>query len=201
MYNGMLLGHKSERKNAVCSFARMDLEMVLLSAISQTERKTNIGDPSYVEFNLKWYERIYLKEEKQTYRCWKQTYGYQEERGRRDQAGVWDEPAHTLCIRQITRQGSAMWHWELYSVAYNNLQREMHLKKNEYICMCNGITYFAVHLKLTPLYVNSYSDSFFFFKAVRGSIKKYQKFKSRVEIRGIRHWRTLSSSSESWTKP
>lgn len=37
MYNGMLLGHKNERKNAVCSNA-MDLEMVLLSAISQTAK-------------------------------------------------------------------------------------------------------------------------------------------------------------------
>ena len=37
IYNGILLSHKKERKNAICR-TRMDLEIVILREVSQTEQ-------------------------------------------------------------------------------------------------------------------------------------------------------------------
>ena len=39
IYNGILLNHKKEENNTICS-KRMDLEIIILSEVSQT--KTNI---------------------------------------------------------------------------------------------------------------------------------------------------------------
>ena len=38
MYNGILLSHKKERKNAICIIGWMDLEIIILSEVSQKEK-------------------------------------------------------------------------------------------------------------------------------------------------------------------
>ena len=65
------------KKNEIMPFAatRMDLEMIILSEVSQT--KTNIiGYHSYVESSLKMIQMNLFTKQKQTYRYQKQTYGY-----------------------------------------------------------------------------------------------------------------------------
>ena len=48
MHKGMFLGHKKEWNNAICS-TWMDLEMIILSELSQRERKTNTWYHLYME--------------------------------------------------------------------------------------------------------------------------------------------------------
>ena len=83
----------------------MDLEMIILSEVSQTEKnKYNI---TYL-WNLKNMLQVNLfTKQKQTHRCRKQYYGYQTGRSGegRDKLGVWDEQIHTTIYKTDKQQG------------------------------------------------------------------------------------------------
>ena len=83
VYNGVLLSHKKNEMMS-CAATGMDLEIVILSEVSQTE-KDNIP---YI-WNLKkgTNELVYKTE---SYRCRKQTYSYQADKGSRDKLGDWN---------------------------------------------------------------------------------------------------------------
>ena len=78
IYNGILL---SRKKNEIMPFAAiwMDLEMITLSEVSQTEKdKYHMIDITYM-WNLKIKAKIQMNlstKQKQTHRLRKQTYGY-----------------------------------------------------------------------------------------------------------------------------
>ena len=67
IYNGILLSHKKERNNAMCSnMDGLDLEDTMLSGVSQ--RKTNsVGHHLYVE-SKKYNKVVNLTKKKQIYR-------------------------------------------------------------------------------------------------------------------------------------
>ena len=68
---------------------QIDLEIVILNEASQTDTERQISDIAYM-WNLKKQVQVNLfTKQKQSHRCRKQTYGYQEEKGR-DKLGYWD---------------------------------------------------------------------------------------------------------------
>ena len=75
------------KKNEIMPFAVtcMDLEIIILSEVSQTERQISY-DTTYM-WNLK-NNTNELTKQKQTLRHRKQTYGYQRGKGVRDKLGV-----------------------------------------------------------------------------------------------------------------
>ena len=61
--------------------SQMDLEIVILSEASQADTERQISDIAYM-WNLKKQVQVNLfTKQKQSHRCRKQTYGYQEEKG------------------------------------------------------------------------------------------------------------------------
>ena len=87
-YTYIMEYYSAKRKNEIMPFTVtwMDLEIVTLSELSQT--KANIA---YM-WNLKKkrVQMILFTEQKQSYRCGKYTYGYQGEKGRKDEQEDWD---------------------------------------------------------------------------------------------------------------
>ena len=92
IYNGILLSHKKEWNNAICS--DMDEPRDYHTEWSQTE-KDNYHVISYMWNLKKWYEWTYLQN-RNSHRRRKQTYGYQ---GGRDKLGDWDWPIHTIIYK------------------------------------------------------------------------------------------------------
>ena len=71
-YSGLLLSHKNNKNNFICS---MYLEIVILSEVSQTE-KDKYHMILYL-WNLKKRVQMYcFTKQQQSYRCRKQTHGY-----------------------------------------------------------------------------------------------------------------------------
>ena len=61
--------------------SQMDLEIVIPSEASQADTERQISDIAYM-WNLKKQVQVNLfTKQKQSHRCRKQTYGYQEEKG------------------------------------------------------------------------------------------------------------------------
>ena len=88
IYNAILLSHKKEWSNAIC-VAWMDLEVIILSEVSQTEKNNHI-------ISLIW-GIFYKKREAQTniftiQKHRKQTYGYQRRKlgWQANKLGDWD---------------------------------------------------------------------------------------------------------------
>ena len=84
--------YSAMKKNKIMPFAAtwMDLEIIILSEVSQTEkRKYHITH--MWNLILKMIQMNLFTKQKQTYRYQKETYGYQGETwGRRDKLGGWD---------------------------------------------------------------------------------------------------------------
>ena len=72
-HNGMLLSHKKEQNNVICS-NMVDLEIIILSEESQ--RNINIWYYLYVESKNR-YRWTFIYKQKYIHRYRKQTYGYQ----------------------------------------------------------------------------------------------------------------------------
>ena len=106
------------KKNRIMPFAAtwMDLEIIILSEVSQ--RKTSIiWYYSFVEPNFKINDINELIYKTETYRFWKQTYGYQRGNiGGRGKLGAWDEHTNTTIYKTDNQQGLTVEHRELYSV-------------------------------------------------------------------------------------
>ena len=85
IYNGVLLSHKKEWSNGICS--NMDGSRNYLKW-SQSDNETQISHA--ITYNVNLQKRIHA-EQKQTHWPWK-TYGYQGKQvvGERDGLGVWD---------------------------------------------------------------------------------------------------------------
>ena len=78
------------KENEIMPFAAtwMDLEIVILSEVSQTE-KDKYHIILYVESKKMVQMNLFTKQ-KQSHKCRKQTYGYQRGKGRSDKLGDWD---------------------------------------------------------------------------------------------------------------
>ena len=88
IYNGILLSHKKEWNNTICS--NVDGPRDYHTKWSKSGRERQIYDLIYM-CNLKnSTNKLIYKTEKQSHRHKKQTYGYQRERWGRDKLGVWD---------------------------------------------------------------------------------------------------------------
>ena len=102
-YNGILVDHKKEQNNAICS-NMMDPENIMLSEISQTEKDkcymiSQVKSKKMIQMNL------FLKQ-KETHRLQKQTYSYQRGKvGKRDKLGVWDSHIHSTIYEIDNQQG------------------------------------------------------------------------------------------------
>ena len=79
-YNGILVSHE---KNEILPFAatQMDLEIVILSEVSQTQKDKYHMIIAYM-WNLRNLQMNLFTKLKQTHRYRKQTYGYQRGKGR-----------------------------------------------------------------------------------------------------------------------
>ena len=87
MHNGILLSHKREWNNAICS--NMNGLRDYFIELSQREKER------YLWYHLdmkskKYYKQTYLPNRKWLTRHRKQIYGYQKGSRRRDKLGVWD---------------------------------------------------------------------------------------------------------------
>ena len=73
------------------SATRMDLEIIILSEVSQTEKDKSDMILLICRISKKMIQMNLFTKQKQTHRLRKQTYGYQSEKGvGRDKLGVWD---------------------------------------------------------------------------------------------------------------
>ena len=80
--NGILLSHKEEWNNAICS------NMIILSEVSQT--KTNMWYCLYVESNNDTNELYFLQNRSQLTDIENEYDYYQREKEKRDKLGIWD---------------------------------------------------------------------------------------------------------------
>ena len=81
----------------------MDLEIIIVSKVSQTER-AEYHDVTYV-WNLKKNDTNELTKQKYSHRCGKQTYGYQAGEGRRGIHWEIQKDIYTpLYVKQITNE-------------------------------------------------------------------------------------------------
>ena len=90
IYNGLLLSHKKESNNAICS--KMDGPRDYHTEWSKSDRERQISyDITYMWNLIKMIQINLFTKQEQTHRLGKQTYGYQ--RGKvvgRDKLGGWD---------------------------------------------------------------------------------------------------------------
>ena len=89
-YNGILLSHKKE---GIMPYAAtwMDLEIIILSEVSQTEKDRYHMISLICGILKKMIQMNLFTKQKQTHRLRKQTYDYQRRKvGKRDKLGVWD---------------------------------------------------------------------------------------------------------------
>ena len=75
IYNGILLGHKKEWNNPICS--NMDGPRDCHTEWSQTEKDKYMTSCLYVESKKKMVQMNLFTKQKKSHRCRKQTYGYQ----------------------------------------------------------------------------------------------------------------------------
>ena len=76
----------------------MDLEMIILSQVSQTDKDKYHMISLIVEYKNMIQMNLFTKQ-KQTHRHRKQTYGYQRGKGRRDNLGAWGQQVHTIIYK------------------------------------------------------------------------------------------------------
>ena len=93
-YNGILLRHKKEQNNAICS--NMDGPRDCHTDWSKRDREKQISYDIAYMWNLKKMVQMNLHtKQKYSHRCREQTYGYQGGKEGRDKLGDWDWHIHT----------------------------------------------------------------------------------------------------------
>ena len=98
IYNGILLSHKKEWNNAVCS--KMDATRDDHTKWSKSERERQIYDIAYMWNLNKWYKWTYLQNRNRVTDVENKLMVYQGEKGRgRDKSGNWDWHIHTTIYK------------------------------------------------------------------------------------------------------
>ena len=88
IHNGILLSHKKEWNNAICS--NIDGPRDYHTKWSKSERERQIYDIAYMWNLKKWYKWTYLQNRNRLTDIGKKNkHGYQRGSGRRDKLGVW----------------------------------------------------------------------------------------------------------------
>ena len=102
IYNGILLSHKKEWNDAICS--NMDGPGDDHTKWSQTEK--DIYNIAYMQNLKKMIQLNSFTKQKQTHRHRERTYGYQRGKdGGRGRLGVWDWHVHTAIFKIDNQQG------------------------------------------------------------------------------------------------
>ena len=100
IHNGILLSHKKEWNNAICS--NMDRPRDCHTKWSKSDRERQISYDITYMWNLKKMVQMNLfTKQKQTHKHGKQAYGYQRGKVGRDKLGVWDWHIH-ITVYKIT---------------------------------------------------------------------------------------------------
>ena len=86
IHHGILLIHKKEWNNAICS-NMMDLENIILTEVKSDWEIQISYDITYI-WNLKNNTNKSVYKTETDSETWKQTYGYQRAKGYRDKVGV-----------------------------------------------------------------------------------------------------------------
>ena len=98
IYNGILLSHIKEWKNAICS--DMEGHRDCHTEWSKSDRERQISYDITYMWNLKKMVQVNLfTKQKLSHRYRKQTYGYQGGKGGRDNLGYWDWHIHTIIYK------------------------------------------------------------------------------------------------------
>ena len=101
LYNGILLSHKKEWNNTICSNMDGPRDYHTNWGKSERERQIISYDIAYMRnLKKKMIQMNLFTKQKQTYRLWKQTYGYQRGKvGGRDKLGGWDLHINTTIYK------------------------------------------------------------------------------------------------------
>ena len=103
-HTGILLGHKKEWNNAICS--NMDGPRGYHTKRSKSERERQIPYAITYLWNLKYNTNKYICEIETDSKTWEQTCGFQGGWGwGREVLGVWDQQMQTIIYRTDKQQG------------------------------------------------------------------------------------------------
>ena len=136
IYNGILLGHKTEWNHAVCS--NMDGSREYDTQWSESDRERQTPPVITYACNLKMGRKWTYLQNGNWLKRRREAYGYQ--RGKvggggggeqTDKLGDWDWHIHTA-VHNTDKQGPTVQHWELYSILCNKPTWEKNLKKSRH---------------------------------------------------------------------
>ena len=97
IYNGILLSHKKELNNAICS--NMDGPRDCHTEWSKSDTERQIYDIAYMWNLKKGHKWTYIQNRNRLNRYWKQTYDYQQGEEGRDKLEDWDWHTHTTIYK------------------------------------------------------------------------------------------------------
>ena len=129
------------KKNEIMPFSatRMDLEIVILSEVSQTEKdKYHMISLTCRIFKTKWYKWTFLQNRSRLTDLENElmvTRGWVGGGGWRDRVWVWDWHAHNAIFKIDNQQGPTVQHRELCSIFCNNLNGKRIWKRLD-TCIC-----------------------------------------------------------------